>query len=788
MPGFSVEVVVLKCPRIKRGSLLTAVGLLLLSLVINLTSRANAVEIDALIGFGQGSTIKGYYRPQTWTPLTVFVTGAGVSGRARVQVHLINETYSTTYVRDIDLPDGNVNVATGFTLDLSDHDETFQYRGVTGIEVTLLQDGRKKASAVYSLPRVLDPLSFNVLALTKDGSGLNVLAKKKLHLVHRLSNGSDALSIMNRKAARSADGDNEAPLQLLYTDSRALPVSAQGYDAIDAIALGDQSLDGLTNEQIEAIRGYVRRGGLLLISGGGDLARLKSSLLAELLPVAPASVQLVSSISALEDRYQSPLRSKSPFALAQGVAKPGTDVLLAQGKAPLIAAKAYGLGRVVFTSFDFLDPAIRGWSAAPSLWLDLFCTRHTDVTALEVLGHQNGSRWTSYYGSDPRNMTRLIDALAGKKANATPSPWLIIGFVIIYILLMVPVNFFVLKRLDKREFAWISIPALILLFTISAYLIGLNLKGGALSAHRGILVETTANSDQAVGMGLTSIYSPSREQYDILFGTGGKFTENGIPYEISPNAGSAHKITVETTNSANIVRQAEIRLWDQRTFVSSVAVPVGEGVVAKVRMVDNNNAEVVVTNKTPYDLKRCHILSASGVVEVGDLNAGQSSKALRFLWPVPTPGSALFNLNENPFTKLSFSQTGLAPGGDYTYARLSERPTRDLILHSFSSVLAEDQANRNWQGNYTEDNFNGIRPVLMVGILSNPIFSMKINNQNAPIADEVGMMVVHLPPPVNARGKTRSVSNPFSDAPVLKFQQHGDKSEQLDPRDARPQY
>src|SRR5205085_852445 len=58
-----------------------------------------------------------------------------------------------------------------------------------------------------------------------------------------------------------------------------------------------------------------------------------------------------------------------------------------------------------------------------------------------------------------------------------PEPLGIAIFLLVYILLIGPVNFIVLRRMRRAELAWITIPALVLIFSVGAYLIGYQSKG-----------------------------------------------------------------------------------------------------------------------------------------------------------------------------------------------------------------------------------------------------------------------------------------------------------------------
>src|SRR5262249_16276200 len=145
----------------------------------------------------------------------------------------------------------------------------------------------------------------------------------------------------------------------------------------------------------------------------------------------------------------------------------------------------------------------------PALWRDLLRCGNDAISPRDLLV-------TNTTGSD--NGMRLADALAGKQATSVPPFSTVALFLGAYIFLLVPFSYFVLKKLDKREFAWITAPVLIVASTLVSYMIASSIKGGAMTPHRAVVLESVANSDQVAGYAQMTLYSPRRAAYDISFG------------------------------------------------------------------------------------------------------------------------------------------------------------------------------------------------------------------------------------------------------------------------------
>src|SRR5579871_4084858 len=148
---------------------------------------ARSLEMDTLIGFGQSTNGAAHYRPESATPLTVYLTGQGARGVGQLQVSVRVGEHTTIYTRRVPLKDGPINESVNFTVHLrnSDGNAYFNPYGsiLTEIQVQLLMDGRSLAGPKkLALPAAISLETYNVLAMTRDGSGLNLLNKKKLGL------------------------------------------------------------------------------------------------------------------------------------------------------------------------------------------------------------------------------------------------------------------------------------------------------------------------------------------------------------------------------------------------------------------------------------------------------------------------------------------------------------------------------------------------------------------------------------------------------------------------------
>lgn len=757
------------------SQLFTPLTFTLALLMILVARPAVAVDMDVLIGFGQSTTSTARYRPETWTPLTVYLTGQGARGVGQLQVSVNTGERSTLYTRRISLPDGALNEVQSFVLRLPSPNPNMMFRSSNGaaaeISVQLLMDGHQLAEKKAPLPLALQPEAYNVLALTRDGSGMNFLLKKKLGLVHRHLNPGVALRLGGIQGGTGEELlygkiNPNAILQVLYTDPRALPAMPQGYTMIDAIALADQPLDSLTEDQIAALKGYVRLGGLLIVSGGGDLARLKSQFFAVMLPIEPSGISMTRELTELTQRYRDPLVLTEPTALTDGALKPDAYPLFGNsgGKLPLISARPYGSGTVVFTRFDYLAPEFRGWKGSPALWRDLLRAGNDSISPRDVacassLGFQG--EWA-----------RMADALAGKQATSMPPLSTIAIFLGGYIFLLVPASYMFLKRLDRREFAWITAPLLIGGFTVASYIMAQGIKGGMLTVNRVVIFESNANSDQAAGYAQMTLYSPRRTTYDIAMGAPDD-PEN--PYHIlSPSeilTADAQSLPGELMvehDKTTTLRDTLVKLWDKRSFDTPVQENLGGPIKVSAELLNGNNVAVTITNRTRYAIQDGTLIDGDRTVPIGNLAPGETvqrtvqwAASRRYIGSIGLPQSAQNRAAGIDTPDVTGDDEKRLPTTDATRARIREALTQILRQETGSQ---NNGYNFGGYGDAQPD--SGRTANAFAGWFYDPVLDVRVDGQKT-AGQEVNLLYVHLPPPQNAPPGLRAATNPFAEAPIL---------------------
>ena len=109
----------------------------------------------------------------------------------------------------------------------------------------------------------------------------------------------------------------------------------------------------------------------------------------------------------------------------------------------------------------------------------------------------------------------MSGALSTLPALDVPPAELLLVVIVAYILLIGPISYFVLRRIDRRELAWVTAPILVVLFTACSYGIGRTMKGGDVVVNEISVVRTTSEGGSATVDTFSGIVSPDRSTYDL---------------------------------------------------------------------------------------------------------------------------------------------------------------------------------------------------------------------------------------------------------------------------------
>ena len=290
------------------------------------------------------------------------------------------------------------------------------------------------------------------------------------------------------------------PIPLSPTDLPERPEPLRGIETI--VWAADSST--LTESQRRSLERWVAAGGQLVVLGGPDW-QARTAAFDALLPVERLASQDGGNAVALARWAGADVPGGTdPLTFAVGDLRSGAISLVDNGAGKtLFAAITRGAGRVGFLGIDLATAPFRTWAGAPLMWTRL------------IPDNRISEQFGGVGPVDQDIANAMTQALANLPSLAVPPAELLLAVIVAYILLIGPLSYLVLRRLDRRELAWVVAPILVIVFSGASYGIGSSMKGTQIIVNQIAVVRSSADGTAASVSNYAGIFSPTRASYDL---------------------------------------------------------------------------------------------------------------------------------------------------------------------------------------------------------------------------------------------------------------------------------
>jgi hypothetical protein len=378
-----------------------------------------------------------------------------------------------------------------------------------------------------------------------------------------------------------------------------LPDRVEGWGVLDRVIWQDVDSDRLEQDQLDALRGWVAGGGRLIIAGGTSGPATLSAFPDALLPYRPSTTTDVAPSSLVAILGEVPDDATDLPALS-GELTAGRSLATVGGQT-VAAERPYGAGTVTIIGFDPTARWLAGTNVAEGLWRRMIPSR---------------AAGTAGSGDD----SQIVQAAGQLPSLALPPVGGLIALLGGYILLIGPINYLVLKRLDKREWAWVTMPVLIAGFAVVSYGFGSLIRGTNVMVNEAAIVRGAPGATEGIAQTYIGVFSPSRASYQVRFPNGallsaptnGDFLGDGTAASLDVLQGEPSR-----------VRGLAVGFGSLRTIraESPVTVPL---VQADLRLEDGR-LRGTVTNASQEVLQAPAVVLGGTVAKLSDLAPGQTA-------------------------------------------------------------------------------------------------------------------------------------------------------------------
>ena len=391
-----------------------------------------------------------------------------------------------------------------------------------------------------------------------------------------------------------------APLTVAL-DVTDLPERVEAWNTLDRLIWQDIDADRLSPEQQAALRGWIAGGGRLVIVGGTTGPGTLNGFPDTLLPYRPTATVDIAPAALGGLLGQVPDDATDIPAL--GGDDLGGRALASSGDRVVAGERAYGSGSVTLLGFD---PTV-GWlgesDAGEALWRRVLPARGTGGPVV---------------GDD----SQIVSAVSQLPSLALPPIGGLVALLGAYILLIGPINYIVLRRLDRREWAWLTMPVLIAAFAAGSYGFGSLLRGSELIVNEVAIVRGAPGATDGTAQVYLGVFSPSRGTYQLRV-PGGALLSAPVSGDFFGGQTNAAQLDILQGDPARI-RDLGVGFGSLRTVRAEtpVQVPLVE---ADLRL-EAGRLTGTVTNRSQQALLKPAVVLGGTVATLDDLAPGATAE------------------------------------------------------------------------------------------------------------------------------------------------------------------
>ncbi|MEA3319153.1 MAG: hypothetical protein U9Q88_03920 [Bacillota bacterium] len=410
-----------------------------------------------------------------------------------------------------------------------------------------------------------------------------------------LSNNHDAVNFL-----KLVKYQNES-MELLNINSENIPNESYGLELFDVLLVHDFPLATLTAPQQEAIKDWVNNGGSLIfdtkVGLSQDLGNLQEFQLLD--PTDETSLLKLNEKSSFPDL---------PI-FTGNIIKEDATVLTRDGETPITLMMNAGTGTVTQITSNLASPLFGEWSELNTWWSSVLqkvttkSPNHYKMPVMEELSHQ---------------LSPIGEAFPGSIVSVP----LLIGAFAIYLILVIPVLYIILKRTDKREQAWWIIPAVAIFTSVAVFGIGAKDRISGTQVNESSILLLDNETETASGYGVASILTNSGGDYKME--TGENTTLFPMTYGYNENFELMRNYAyVSSLSQGTEIKFNNVEYWSTRTSIGNVnALPLGK--IEHAISMKDGKVQGTISNQMQYELKDAFILSGRNSEPLGDIKAGET--------------------------------------------------------------------------------------------------------------------------------------------------------------------
>ena len=377
-------------------------------------------------------------------------------------------------------------------------------------------------------------------------------------------------------------------------------------DSLDVIIVNNYNLANLNEENYNALKLWVEKGGELIIGSGANEGKTIKNISGNFLKIETSGVK---------DETVN-LSGKSLNLINSNITLEGSDDLILEGSSKTLAySLTKGRGKVIVTTFD--------------LGLEPFISSGIETKVMEGLLKNSfdklNNNYKHGYNMGYYELESMVNSIPVGKITDVKVIFII---VLIYAIVVGFGVYIVLKKLKKSDLTWIVIPVLALVFSGTIYLFGKTIKFEEIILNKTNVITIDKNG---VGnlTGYLGISSDKKENVEIETKSNTITLLNRGYYYGDIQNSSYKTLSLKTSYKEDSLKYTIGR--EKSLNNTAFSIEAGEIILDSFDYnlkVEENGLNGSITNKLSYDMENVLVIFSNSIWDIGTLKANETKEIL----------------------------------------------------------------------------------------------------------------------------------------------------------------
>ncbi len=560
--------------------------------------NSNSVEVTVTAGYEDVVKV-GADAPFN---ITLVNKGEGFSGEAQV---IIDTSYrsKTVYAINFELPEGSTkNLILNVPISTANRK----------VQVKIESKGRVIKEVEYSFNKVLSPGTPVIGVLGESYNQLRVL--NGLIIKQNKTEGPMYGRMVVYDEAKGSMIETSA--EMIQLNKETLPNDLKGFGTFDYIVIADYDTSLLSDKQIQTLEKWVDEGNALIIAGGTNAKKVYSGLSNQLKPFEILGSKKESIAEAVGKFTE---RSAPDDAVEVSTGNVGEGkILIGDETNPLAASYKKANGKILFIAFDPTISPISVWGSAGEMW-----KRIMNESIQKVINERYSSG--SYYDYD--SVVRQVPE------DQTPPYKTLMLIILLYIVIVGPLLYIVLKLKDKRDYSWVVVPILSVICIGIIYAAGFRTRYTSAVMNNSSIIHLDSQNKIAEIQTTSGVFNNGAGKMLLEYPQNYKIEvirenehDNGYNYNYSDedykNAQIKSKIYTNDIMAHEIYNMG---MWEP-CILNTSQTQSYEGTLIKNMSIDGNVFSAEIRNDTGFAFEDSFIVVGENFVEVGNILPNEEKK------------------------------------------------------------------------------------------------------------------------------------------------------------------